>query len=140
MNFLSNIFSGLGNLIKPITSMFSGGGNQGGGNFLSQIGSSMFGGGPQNIGGGNSTYGNNNIPTGFPKQSGGNTGWMGSLFPGGSGQGIAGMAAPFIGNMFAPKVKQPDFGGLQSVKAMQSFKPGQSVSPEYQTMLQNNTD
>ena len=127
MDFFSNIFKGLGNLVQPIMSMFGGGGGQ-----------------PQNIGGGNSTYGMNNIPQGMkpPATSGvgGNIGgnFMQSLFPGGTGQGVAGIAAPLIGNMFAPKVKTPDISNLSSVNAMRNFRPGNSVSPEYQTMIQNN--
>ena len=66
-------------------------------------------------------------------------GILDQLFPGGSAQGIAGLAAPLLGDMFAPKTPDiPDFGSLGSVQAMQNFRPGNSVSPEYQTMIQNN--
>lgn len=69
------------------------------------------------------------------------TNWLDSLFPGGKESGIAGLAIPAIGNMFAPKSPEiPDFGGLSSVQAMQNFRPGNSVSPEYNTMLTNNTN
>jgi len=65
--------------------------------------------------------------------------WLDDLFPGGTASGIAGLAAPALGNMFAPKVKDiPDFNSLSSVQAMQNFRPGNSVSPEYQQMIQNN--
>ena len=65
--------------------------------------------------------------------------WLSQLFPGGTASGIAGLAAPMLGNMFAPKTPDiPDFGGLSSVQAMQNFRPGNSVSPEYQKMIQNN--
>ena len=61
------------------------------------------------------------------------------IFPGGNAGGIAGLAIPAIGNMFAPKVKEiPDASSLSSVQALQNFKPGNSVSPEYQEMLQRN--
>ena len=120
----SSIMSGLGNLAKPIMSMFSGGS-----------------GGGSPIGGGNSTYGPKNVPVGFPANAAkGGSGIANSLFPGGVGQGIAGIGMPFLGDMFAPKSpKIPKFGDLESVQAMQSFKPGKSVSPEYQQMLQRNT-
>jgi len=136
MGFLSNIFSGLGNLIKPITSMFSGGGGQATrsafGNTAAmapQISSGSLWNSPYQKGASN-----------MPATSGSNQGWTSGLFPGGTGQGIAGIAAPFIGNMFAPKVKTPDISSLQGVQNLQNFRPGNSVSPAYQTMLQNNTD
>ena len=131
MDFLSNIFSGLGNFIKPVMSMFSGGGGGG-----SQISTPSFA----------KPTGQSNMlsaiggPNQFmPKQSGGSSGFLDSLFPGGKAQGIAGMAAPLIGNMFAPKTQLPDISQSQNVKALQAFRPGQSVSPEYQEMLQRNT-
>lgn len=66
--------------------------------------------------------------------------WLEGLFPGGKEQGIAGLAAPLLGDMLAPKSPEiPNFGSLDSVKALQGFKPGNSVSPEYQQMLQRNT-
>ena len=66
--------------------------------------------------------------------------WMDNLFPGGKAQGIAGLAAPLMGDLFAPKSPNiPDMGSLASVQALQNFKPGQSVSPEYQQMIQKNT-
>ena len=62
------------------------------------------------------------------------------MFPGGTAQGMAGLAMPLLGDMFAPKSPNiPDMGSLSSVQALQNFKPGQSVSPEYQAMLQRNT-
>lgn len=124
MGFLGNLFSGLSNFIKPLTSMFSGG---------AKAAAPMLG--PQTSG---ALFNSPNLAQNAPK--GGGMNWMSSIFPGGTNQGIAGIAAPLIGNMFSPKVKQPDFQGLQSVQAMQNFKPGNSVSPQYQNMLQNNTD
>ena len=65
--------------------------------------------------------------------------WMDQLFPGGQMAGIAGLAAPALGNMFAPKAPNiPDMNSLSSVQALQNFKPGNSVSPEYQQMIQRN--
>jgi len=67
--------------------------------------------------------------------------WLSQLFPGGTASGIAGLAIPAIGNMFAPEVKElPEFNSLSSVQAMQNFRPGNSMSPEYRTMLQHETD
>ncbi len=67
--------------------------------------------------------------------------FLDNIFPGGSTQGIAGMAIPAIGNMFAPKSpKIPDLNALSGVQAFQNFRPGNSMSPEYKTMLNNNTD
>lgn len=67
--------------------------------------------------------------------------WMDQLFPGGTASGIAGLAAPAIGNLFAPKAPNiPDINSLESVKALQNFHPGNSVSPEYQNMIQNNVN
>jgi len=61
------------------------------------------------------------------------------FFPGGTTQGIAGLAAPLLGDMFSPKSPQiPDMSSLSSVQAMQNFRPGNSVSPEYQDMIQRN--
>jgi len=142
MNFLSNIFSGLGNLIKPITSMFSGGGQSPAPRTAWGNTASMA----QQIPSGqlyNSPYqkGAPNLPS---KSTGSNSfmdsGWMKSLFPGGTASGIAGIAAPLIGNMFAPKVKTPEIKATPNVQALQNFRPGNSVSPEYQTMLNNNID
>lgn len=66
-------------------------------------------------------------------------GILDQLFPGGGAQGVAGLAAPLLGDIFAPKSPSiPDFNSLGSVQAMQNFRPGNSVSPEYQTMIQNN--
>ena len=63
------------------------------------------------------------------------------LFPGGTGAGIAGLAIPAIGDMFAPKVGGvPDINSLSSVQAMQNFRPGNSMSPEYKAMLQHEND
>lgn len=77
-----------------------------------------------------------NMPA--PKPSGG-TDWMSQIFPGGKAAGIAGLAAPAIGNMFASKSPNiPNIGGLESVQAMKNFRPGQSISPQYQQMIQNN--
>ena len=76
-----------------------------------------------------------------PEKSGkkGGLGILDQLFPGGGAQGIAGLAAPLLGDMFAPKSPSiPDFNSLGSVQAMQNFKPGNSVSPEYQKMIQDN--
>lgn len=67
--------------------------------------------------------------------------WMSQLFPGGIAPGIAGLAAPAIGDLFAPKSPNiPDFNSLSSVQALQNFRPGNSVSPEYQKMIQNNVN
>lgn len=141
MGFLSSIFSGLGNLVKPLTNMFSGGGGGAGGGLMQGI-SSLFGGGQSQPsfakpGGGaqnmmNSIGGANQA---MPKQSGN---FLQGLFPGGVGSGVAGMAIPAIGNMFAPKPKVPDLTQSQGYKNLQNFHPGNSVSPEYQTMIQNN--
>ena len=132
MGFLSSLFSGAKNLFGGMGNMFGGGAQQamqpsfakpsGKANMLASIG------GPNQS---------------MPKQSsgGGAGNLMNSLFPGGTAQGLAGLALPFFGNMMAPKSpKTPDFSTLPSVQAFQSFRPGQSVSPEYQTMLQNNVD
>ncbi len=161
MDFLSSLFSNIGNVVKPLMSMFSGGGgNGGGGNILGSLGN-LFGGGGGGGGKPPTTSGTQNmfgalggpnsfstpaaaassaIP-GFSNTSSSNKkGFLDSLFPGGSAQGIAGMAAPLLGNMFAPKSPNPpDFNSLSSVQALQNFKPGNSVSPEYQQMIQNNT-
>ena len=65
--------------------------------------------------------------------------WMDDLFPGGQTQGIAGLAAPLMGDLFAPKSPNiPDINSLSSVQALQGFKPGNSTSPEYQQMIQRN--
>ena len=73
------------------------------------------------------------------KKKSGSMDWLSQLFPGGKASGIAGLAAPALGNLFAPKTPDiPDFGSLSSVQAMQNFKPGSSVSPEYQKMIQDN--
>lgn len=131
MDWLKNIFNGIG-------SMF------GGGSGSSNMQSTM--GGPNSFSkgaGAASQWGasGGNIGKGVsPTSYGGGTDWMSSLFPGGKAQGVAGMALPAIGNMFAPKTKTPDFSNLSSVQALQNFKPGNSVSPEYQQMLQNNTN
>ena len=74
-----------------------------------------------------------------PEKSGKKS-FLESLFPGGTAQGMAGLAAPLLGDMFAPKSPSiPDINSLSSVQALQGFKPGNSVSPEYQQMLQRNT-
>lgn len=66
-------------------------------------------------------------------------GILDQIFPGGGMQGIAGLVAPLIGDMFAPKSpKIPDMSSLSSVQALQNFKPGGSVSPAYEAMLQRN--
>lgn len=66
--------------------------------------------------------------------------WWDDLFPGGTAQGVAGLALPAIGNMFGPKSPEiPKFSELDSVKALQGFRPGNSVSPQYQEMIQKNT-
>jgi len=66
---------------------------------------------------------------------------MEQSFPGGAMQGMLGLGIPAIGNMFAPKVKDiPDASSLASVQALQNFRPGNSMSPEYRTMLQHETD
>ena len=138
MDFLSGLFGGIKNLfggagkaVSGLGGMFGGGGGapsfakpSGQSNMLSAIG------GPNQF---------------MPKQGGGMSGMGGfggildSIFPGGKAQGLGGLAIPAIGNMFAPKVSMPDISQRQSVKALESFRPGQSVSPEYQEMLQRNT-
>ena len=149
----SSIMGGLGKIAQPIMSMFSGGGS--GGNLLG----SLFGGGgggsqapatsgAQNmfsqVGGPNSfmpSTSSVSIP-GFSSNSSGKkkSGFLDNLFPGGSAQGIAGLAAPLLGNIFAPKSPSaPNLNSLSSVQALQNFRPGNSVSPEYQDMIQRNT-
>src|SRR3990167_2339384 len=120
---LGEMFSGAGSsIMKGVGSLFGGGQKP-------QYGSGMIG--PP-------TQSQFNFPNQGPMKSGG-TDWMSSLFPGGKAQGIAGMMAPALGNMFAPKSpKIPDINSLSSVQAMQNFRPGNSVSPQYQQMIQNN--
>lgn len=80
---------------------------------------------------------NGETPEGSPNKK---RNWLEDLFPGGTSQGIAGMAIPAIGSMFGPKSPEiPKFSELDSVKALQGFKPGNSVSPQYQDMIQKNT-
>ena len=75
-----------------------------------------------------------------PEKSGKKS-FLESLFPGSKEQGIAGLAAPLLGDMFAPKSPNiPDINSLGSVQALQGFKPGNSVSPEYKQMIQNETN
>ncbi len=166
MGFLSSLFGGLGSalsgagsslmgglsgLAKPLMSMFGGGGGGG----MAGL-SGLFGGGGGGSMGSPSTSnimsmfsgGGSAMPvtssagsTGFqsmtqPKKK---NGLLDSLFPGNSVQGIAGLAAPLLGDMFAPKKASiPNFNNLESVQALKNFRPGNSVSPEYQTMLKNN--
>lgn len=152
-DFLGNLFGGIKNVFSGAT--------QGAGNLLGGIGSLFSGRGqssqqpsyvnramtnPTNI----AHFQQSNQMPSFPQMNigGMKSGSMGkqktimdSLFPGGSTAGIAGLAAPAIGNMFAPKSPNiPDINSLSSVQAMQNFKPGNSVSPEYQTMIQNNVN
>lgn len=170
MDFLSNIFGGLKNLL--------GGAAQGAGNLLGGVGNaiggaaksagSLFGGSnPMSMSGGGQSQaaapaisGAKNMTNaigapgafmpsksmagslpGFSSTSSPNKqkGILDQLFPGGSTPGIAGLAAPAIGNLFAPKTPNiPNFGDLSSVQAMQNFRPGNSTSPEYQKMIQDN--
>ena len=131
-NFLSNLFGGIGKAASGA-----------GSSIMSGIGN-LFGSGQQQapsfakpanpmtsaIGGPNQF---------MPKQNSGGMDFMSSLFPGGKASGIAGLAAPALGNMFAPKTPNiPDINSLSSVQALQNFKPGNSVSPEYQGMIQRN--
>jgi len=78
------------------------------------------------------------------KPSGKKSGFGGileQLFPGGTASGVAGLAIPAIGDMFSPKVGGiPDVNSLSSVQAMQNFRPGTSMSPEYKAMLQREND
>lgn len=166
MGFLTSLFGGLGKALggagssisKGIGSLFGGGG---GGNLLNSIGGLFGGGKPEprqafgntvpfaqqlNKGQLMSSPYQQGLPgfsgmtdgMGSPKKS---NSWLDSLFPGGKGQGIAGLAIPAIGDMFAPKSpKIPDINSLQNVQAFQNFKPGNSVSPAYQDMLKRNTD
>ena len=84
--------------------------------------------------------GNNSAPTNDKKKNPFSS-IMDQLFPGGTASGIAGMALPMIGDMFAPDTKEmPDFNSLSSVQSLQNFRPGNSISPEYRTMLQHETD
>lgn len=121
-----DFFNSIGNFIQPL---ISGIGNLfGGGQKAPQYGAGKIGPPTQN-------------QSFFPGQQSGGMDWMSSLFPGGKAQGIAGIAAPLFGNMFAPKSpKIPDINQLGSVQAMKNFRPGKSVSPEYQGMLQNNVN
>ena len=133
MNWLTNLFGGIGkaaqgagqSIMGGIGNLFGGGQQQ-----QPQYGAGKIGPAPQ---------GQFTTPPIAPSTSGGGTDWMSSLFPGGKAAGIAGLAAPAIGNLFAPKApKIPDIRSLGSVQAMQNFRPGQSVSPAYQEMIQGN--
>lgn len=150
----SSIMSGLGSIAKPVMSMFSGGGG------ASNLFGNLFGGGGSQSGGFQPQQGFPGMPPGMssiaksmptsPGQMSMGTpfqqqepekkkSWLDSIFPGGAAQGIAGLAIPALGNMFSPKKPSvPDFNTLPNVQAFQNFKPGQSVSPEYQQMVQNN--
>ena len=131
MDWLKNIGSFIGN-------MFSGGG---GGSQASYVNRAMTN--PTNV----AHFQKSGMPN-FPqmnmqRDSGGSNflpELMKSFFPGGVAQGIAGVAAPVIGNMFSPKTKTPNFSAPQSVQNLQNFRPGNSISPAYKTMIENSTD
>lgn len=134
MDFLSSLFSGAKNLLGGLFGGGQSASRQAFGNTAAmapQLSKGQLMSSPYQPGGT------------LPKSSGFNMGGLGglldNLFPGGKAQGIGGLAAPFLGNMFAPKVSLPDINQSQNVKALQAFRPGQSVSPEYQEMLQRNT-
>ncbi len=149
-NFGKSIFSGAGN---ALSGLFNGGGSSSLGGMTGG-----FGGGssPARSASGNtvpmakqlatgsllnSPYQNGAGPIAAPTQPKQKKNFLDYIFPGGKTAGIAGIAAPVIGNMFAPKSpKIPDINSLGSVQAMQSFKPGNSISPEYKTMLDNNNN
>ena len=163
MGFLSSIFNGLGSLISGAGSSigsFLGGG--GGSNLLGGI-SNLFGGGNQQpavrqASGNTVPFAQQKNPGQFrnsPYVSGGQLpgfastskngnkpkGLLDNIFPGGSTQGMAGLAIPALGNLFAPKSPNiPDLNSLGSVQALSSFRPGNSISPEYKTMLDNNNN
>jgi len=136
MGFLTSLFGGLGKALSGAGSSIMQGmgslfGGQGG---MSQGMGNLFGGGQQ-------TQPFTQQPSVSQPKQGGGMNMLNSMFPGGTGQGIAGMAIPAIGNMFGKKSpKVPDINSLQSVQAFNNFKPGNSVSPEYQTMLNNNVN
>ena len=150
-----SLFGG-GNPLSSLGSIF-GGGSGGSSPFTSSMNPfSLFGGGGS---GGTSSGGSSNPFTsllggqsGFANtssggNSSGNKNWWESLlggnsgiFPGGNAQGLLGLGLPFFGNMAAPKVQAPDYMNSPNVQALQNFKPGNSISPEYQTMIQNNTN
>lgn len=139
MDFFKNLFGGIskgaGNLFSGIGNLF-GGGQSGGPQPIQPAQTQQLSSGSL----WNSPYQKGAPNIAAPKSSGGSD-WMSNLFPGGKTAGIAGLMAPAIGNMFAPKVKDiPDFNSLPSVQAMQNFRPGKSVSPEYQKMIQSNVN
>lgn len=155
-NFGKSLFQGGANLLGPAVSfgqnLFGGGMNPldifggGGGGGKKPPGMPSI----QPIGaksiprmGAMSPFTSGNTGSMFPEAPEGNKkkGWLDSLFPGGTAPGLLGLGLPAIGNMFGPKSpKVPDINSLGSVQALQNFRPGQSVSPEYKNMLGQNND
>ena len=143
MGFLNNIFQGLGSMfggagssimsgLGSLGKMFGGGGQSGG---VGNIAQSLMGGG----GGGGQMQPSTSKVSGGSNQSGGNN-FMQGLFPGGVGQGVAGMAIPAIGNMFAPKPKMPDLTQTQGYKNLANFKSGNTLSQGYKDSLYNQSN
>lgn len=137
MGFLNNIFQGLGSMfggagssiMSGLGSLFGGGGQSAQPSFAKPA---SGGSGAQNmfsaIGGANQS---------MPKQSSGGMDFMKGLFPGGVGQGIAGIGIPAIGNMFAPKPKMPDLTKTAGYQNLSNFKSGNSLSQGYKDSLYN---
>lgn len=156
MGFLGSLFGGLGSALSgamgSLGSLGSGLMNMfGGGAGLGSLGSLLGGGGskPPATSGYSQPNGYGQLSKqslmgspyqmNVPKSSG--SSFMNSMFPGGSTQGILGMMAPLLGDLFAPKKnKMPDINSLGSVQALRNFRPGNSVSTQYQSMLKHNTD
>lgn len=116
MDFLSGIFNG-------VKGLFGGGSSNPG----SGIGKMM----PA----GTSTYGPNNVPFNMPQPgqsvpfAKGNS-FLNDIFPGGVSKGIMGAGLDILGNVLAPKVKQPNINELPNVKAFQQFSQNPPQLPQ----------
>ncbi len=131
MDFLNSLFSAIG----PALGNLFGGGGQGGGNSA-----------PRGIGGGNSTYGSANVPSGMgsyaqPTQSGAG-GFLNNIFPGSPAAGLTGLGIQGIGSLLSPKLKAPDFNGMQSVQNLQNWGNSAShpLDPNVEQSIQNSAN
>lgn len=92
----------------------------------------IFGGGDQQHGGGQNA-------TAAPAQGGG--GFMNSIFPGGTNSGLTGLGIMGLGQALSPKLKAPDFNGMQSVQNLQNFNSSpHSLDPAIQQSIQNSAN
>jgi hypothetical protein len=139
MNWLTNIFQGLGNLAggagKSIGSLFGGGGGSGASNMMSALG------GTNQFMGGGGNKSQSYSPMTSMAQGGQGGGFLNSIFKN-PAAGVGGLGVMGLGQLMNKPTKMPDFGSNPAVQQLQgwSSQANHPMDPNVQAAMQHTLD